>query len=417
MSRAPEIDFRPYDPGFAADPYAVYARLRDENPIFYSAQTGLVMFARHDDVRGLVLDRRLGRSLKMARSQFPPTIPEPPDAMQDHGATRPDRLSAYRRYVLTNLLETEGEDHARVRRLVAAAFGSRRIGELRGPIRARLERLLDARRAAGGMEFMADVAAPLPVEVIADLLGWPEDERERLRPWSARIVRLYEKDHTADDEQRAEHATREFAARIAALAAERRAAPRGDLISALVAVCDQGDRLTEDELIATCMLLLNAGHEATANAAGNGLWALLRHPKQHARLRADATLIPAAVEEVLRYDAPLQLFHRYVLEDMEWRGYELRRGEKVGLLYGSANRDPRAFDRPDEFDVSRAPNRHLAFGAGTHFCLGAQLARLELEVLFETLLERMPALRLDGEPPRYRPGLVFRGLERLRVRW
>jgi cytochrome P450 len=201
------------------------------------------------------------------------------------------------------------------------------------------------------------------------------------------------------------------------LAAERRATPRDDLISALVAVRDQGDRLTGDELISTCMLLLNAGHEATANAAGNGLWALFRHPDQMARLRENPTLLPSAIDEMLRYDAPLQLFHRYVFEDMEYGGYELRRGEQIGLLYGSANRDSQAFDRPDEFDVARAPNRHLAFGAGVHFCLGAQLARLELEVLFGTLLSRLPMLRLDGEPPRYRPGLVFRGLEGLNIRW
>jgi cytochrome P450 len=375
------------------------------------------MFARHDDVRGLVLDRRLGRSLKLARSQFRRTIPQPPGAPERHGETGWDRLPAYSRYVRVNLLETEGADHARVRRLVAAAFSPRRVRDLRGPIHAQVGRLLDARQGAGRVEFIADIAAPLPVQVIADLLGWPEDERDRLRPWSAQIVRLYEKDHTADDEQRAERASREFAARIAALAAERADAPRDDLISALVAVRDQGERLSEDELIATCMLLLNAGHEATANAAGNGLWALLRHPEQLARLHADPALISSAVDEMLRYDAPLQLFHRYVLEDTEWGGYELRRGERVGLLYGSANRDPRVFERPDEFDVGRAPNRHLAFGAGTHFCLGAQLARLELEVLFGTLLERLPALRLDGEPPRYRPGLVFRGLERLNLRW
>ena len=267
------------------------------------------------------------------------------------------------------------------------------------------------------MDFVADLATPLPVLVIAELLGWPDQERHRLRPWSARIVRLYEKDHTTQDEERAESATTEFAAMLTELAAERRATPRDDLISALVAVCDEGDRLTADELISTCMLLLNAGHEATANAAGNGLWALLRHPEQMRRLRAEASMLPAAVDEMLRYDAPLQLFHRYVLEDLEFGGFELRRGEMIGLLYGSANRDSQAFDRADEFDVGRAPNRHLAFGAGVHFCLGAQLARLELEVLVETLLRRLPMLRLDGEQPRYRPGLVFRGLESLNIRW
>ena len=267
------------------------------------------------------------------------------------------------------------------------------------------------------MDFVADVAAPLPVHMIAELLGWPEEERHRLRPWSARIVRLYEKDHTPEDETHAEIATREFASMLSALAAERRAAPRDDLISELVAVSDAGDRLAPDELVSVCMLLLNAGHEATANAAGTGLWALLRHPEQMARLRANLSLLPSAIVEMLRYDAPLQLFHRYVLEDMEYRGFEFRRGEMVGLLYGSANRDAQAFDRADEFDVGRAPNRHLAFGAGAHFCLGAQLARLELEVLFATLLERMPALRLAGKTPQFRPGLVFRGLESLQLCW
>jgi cytochrome P450 len=421
MNRAPEIDFRPYDPGFSADPYPVYARLRDESPVFNSKETGLVMFTRYDDVRALVLDARLGRS--MDKLDAPGQTPAPghrrasADAARCMRDARRVQMPAYSRYVRVNLLETEGAEHARLRRLVASAFGPRRIRGLRERVRGHVERLIGARLPSGRMEFIADVAAPLPVQMIAELLGWPDEERHRLRPWSAQIVRLYEKDYTADDEQRAERATGEFADRLAALAAERRAAPRDDLISALVAVRDEGERLSEDELIATCMLLLNAGHEATANAAGNGLWALLRHPEQLSRLRESPAMLPLAVDEMLRYDAPLQLFHRHVLEDLEWGGYELHRGETVGLLYGSANRDPRAFDRADEFDVGRAPNRHLAFGAGTHFCLGAQLARLELEVLFETLLERLPGLRLDGGPPCYRPGLVFRGLEHLPVRW
>ena len=409
MSRAPEVDFHPYDPGFAADPYPVYARLRAESPVFYSAETRLTLFARYDDVRTLVLDGRLGRSMDHVT---------PPEALahrrREAGS---ERLPNYSRYVRVNLLETEGADHARVRRLVAAAFGPRRVRELRHSVCALVQQLLEERMQDRRMDFIADLAAPLPVHVIAELLGWPPHERHRLRPWSAQIVRLYEKDYTAQDEERAESATTEFAAMLTELVAERRAGPRDDLISALVAVRDQDDRLSENELIATCMLLLNAGHEATANAAGNGLWALFSNPDQMVRLRENPTLLPSALDEMLRYDAPLQLFHRYVLEDMEYGGYELRRGEQIGLLYGSANRDSQAFDRPDEFDVERAPNRHLAFGAGVHFCLGAQLARLELEVLFGTLLSRLPMLRLDGEPPRYRPGLVFRGLEGLNIRW
>jgi cytochrome P450 len=409
VSRAPEVEFRPYDSRFAADPYPVYARLRDESPVFFSAQTGLTLFARYDDVRSLLLDGRLGRSMDHL------TTPE--ELAHRRRQTGWDRLPNYSRYIRVNLLETEGTDHARVRRLVAAAFGPRRIRDLRDRVRALVEGLLDERMEQRRMDFVADLAAPLPVQVIAELLGWPDQERHRLRPWSARIVRLYEKDHTTQDEERAESTTTEFVAMLTELAAERRAAPSDDLISALVAVCDEGDRLTADELISTCMLLLNAGHEATANAAGNGLWALLRHPEQMHRLRAEASILPAAIDEMLRYDAPLQLFHRYVLEDLEFGGFELRRGEMIGLLYGSANRDSGAFDRADEFDVGRAPNRHLAFGAGVHFCLGAQLARLELEVLFETLLRRLPMLRLEGEQPRYRPGLVFRGLESLNIRW
>jgi cytochrome P450 len=176
----------------------------------------------------------------------------------------------------------------------------------------------------------------------------------------------------------------------------------------------EGQRLTRDELIATCMLLLNAGHEATVNAAGNGLLALLRHPAQLDRLRNDRRLLPVAIEEMIRYDAPLQLFHRFVLEDLDYKGIRLRRGEKVGLLYGSANRDPRVFGRADDFDVARTPNRHFGFGTGVHFCLGAPLARLELEVLFGALLERFE-VRLEAPAPRHRAGLVFRGLEALHI--
>ena len=409
MTSAPAVDFGASDAAFTADPYPVYAQLRERTPIFRADRLGMTMFTRYEDVRGLVLDARLGRSVDH--------VSDTRDVANRRHALGWGRLPNYDRYVRANLLETEGADHARVRRLVAAAFSPRRIRDLRSEIRKRIERLIDARLPDSRMDFVADLAAPLPVQVIAELLGWPEEEQHRLRPWSARIVRLYEKDHSAEDELRAEEATREFSARLAALAEARRAEPRDDLVSALVAVSDQGDVLTHDELISICMLLLNAGHEATANAAGNGLWALLRHPDELARLRQDPALLPAAVEEMLRYDAPLQLFHRYVLEDLERGGFELRRGEMIGLLYGSANRDRQVFERADEFDIGRSPNRHLAFGAGTHFCLGAQLARLELEALFETLLSRLPMLRLEGEPPRYRRGLVFRGLEGLNIRW
>jgi cytochrome P450 len=252
--------------------------------------------------------------------------------------------------------------------------------------------------------------------MIAELLGWPERERHRLRPWSADIVRLYEKDASAENAARAEAATAEFVTMIDSLADARKAAPRADLVSELAAMEDEEDGLSREQLIASCMLLLNAGHEATVNAAGNGLLALLRNPSVQARLREDPALIPSAVEEMLRYDPPLHLFHRFAQEEVLVAGHRLAAGETVGLLYGSANRDPEMFEAPDTFDIGRQPNRHLAFGAATHFCLGATLARLELKSLMGALLARRRPVELVEARPEYRTGLVFRGLKRLMIR-
>lgn len=409
MNNARSVEFQPYDPAFAADPYPVYARLREESPIFYSGELGMTLFTRYEDVRAVLVDGGFGRSL-------------------DHVSTREEterrrraagwhKLPNYSRYVRVNLLEMEGPDHARIRKLVSAALSPRRIARLRDRVRFVVDERLAAAASAGRVDFVSEIAVPVPVHMISGLLGWPEGERHRLRPWSAQIVRLYERDHGPDDEARAEQAVTEFAAMLNELADRRRVEPRDDLISALVSVESEGQRLTRDELIATCMLLLNAGHEATVNAAGNGLLALLRHPREFERLRNDRSLLTTAIEEMIRYDAPLQLFHRFVLADREYQGVSLRKGDVVGLLYGSANRDPRAFERADEFDVGRSPNRHFGFGTGAHFCLGAPLARLELEVLFGALLDRFAEVRLEGEAPRHRrPGLVFRGLEVLPVR-
>jgi cytochrome P450 len=288
---------------------------------------------------------------------------------------------------------------------------------LHARIQGLVDELLGAVLARGEADFIAELAEPLPVHVIADWLGWPREERQRLRPWSAAIVRLYEADHDAADEVRAEAAVCEFAAMMQTLIEARHAQPRHDLISALVALEDEPEGLSRDELIATCMLVLNAGHEATVNAAGNGLLALLRHPAQMERLRAEAALMHSAVEELLRYDSPLQLFRRFALEDLAYGGVAIARGEQVGLLYGSANRDGAAFEHADALNLARRPNVHLAFGGGKHYCIGAPLARLELQLLYGALLQRMPKLELDEPMPPRRPGHVFRGLRRLRVRW
>jgi cytochrome P450 len=392
-------EFDPYTAAFAADPYPAYASLREAAPVLRCDALDLTLVSRYRDVVRLLGDRRLGRDPAAAGSGAPPA----------------GELPCYDRYVRSNLLETEGETHTRLRRLLGAALSPQRVRRLAPRVEAIARDLVGSIEPGTTVDFMARVAEPLPVTVISELLGWPADARDRLRPWSADIVRLYEKDAGPAARERAETACREFAAALDELIVERRRRPRDDFISDLAGCLDEPDGLSHDELVASSMLLLNAGHEATVNAACNGLLALLRHPQALEALAGRPALVETAVEEMLRYDAPLHLFHRFVAEDVEIGGVTLRRGEKVGLLYGSANRDPAAFTEPDRFDIERSPNRHLSFGAATHFCLGASLARLELRALFGVLAGSKPRLALAGEPE-YRTGLVFRGLKKLLVR-
>jgi Cytochrome P450 len=263
------------------------------------------------------------------------------------------------------------------------------------------------------------VAEPLPVTVIAEMLGVPEADRPLLRPWSADICGMYELNPSLDAQRAAVRAAGEFADYLRVLARERRAVPRDDLISALAQVVDEGDRLTEDELIGTCVLLLNAGHEATVNATGNGWWALFRDPGELARLRAAVAdgreeLLGTAVEELLRWDTPAQMFERWVLSDIVVAGVPIPRGAEVALLFGSANRDPAVFADPDRLDLGRDPNPHISFGAGIHFCLGAPLARIELIESFGATLRAAPRMELAAEPT-WKPGYIIRGLKALHV--
>jgi cytochrome P450 len=280
-------------------------------------------------------------------------------------------------------------------------------------------RLVDGlvERSAGGapVDFLSGMAEELPVAVIAELLGVPDVDRPLLRPWSNAIVKMYEYGRTTEIEAAAERAADEFVAYLRGLAAERRRSPGDDLLSHLVSVRDsEGDRLSEDELVTTCILLLNAGHEATVNVSGNGLLALLEHPDQLQRLRDDGGLLPTAIEELMRFDSPLQLFERTATEDVGIGGIVVERGQKIAALLGSANRDPAAFDEPDRLDVGRSDNPQISFGAGVHFCIGAPLARVELQATFGALLDRTSSLELGGEPVR-RPQFVIRGLQDLPV--
>lgn len=396
--------FAPDDPKFVADPYPVYSELRGLGPIHYDARTDHWLVTRHQDVSALLRDKRLGRTYLHVATHAEMGRPEEPPGH-----------SPFWNVIRNGMLDREPPDHTRLRRLVAGAFTPRTVELMRSRVQAVVDRLVQDALARGEFDLIATIAEPLAVTVIAELLGVPEADRERLRPWSSDICRMYELNPALEGARVAVAACVEFGDYLRDLARVRRAKPGDDLISGLVQVRDAGDRLTDDELIGTCVLLLNAGHEASVNAAGNGWWALFRNPDQLARLRRETALVPRAVEELLRYDTPLQMFERWVLEDMEIGGVRVPRGAELGLLFGSANHDPAAFDRPETLDLARDPNPHLSFGAGIHFCLGAPLARMEAQIALETIVRRMPGLALVEEPV-WKPGYIIRGLDALRVR-
>jgi cytochrome P450 len=387
------------DPAVVADPYPSFARARAVAPVQWHEGLQLWLAFTHADANAVLRDRRLGR---IWRDKEPA-----------------DRFASFNLIHRNAILEMEPPDHTRLRRLISTAFARGHVERLRPWVEELAGRLVDGLvERSGGTEpvdVLSGMAEQLPVDVIAELLGVPDADRPLLRPWSNAIVKMYEYGRTAAVEEAAEQTAAEFVAYLRDLAADRRAHPGDDLLSHLVQVRDtEGDRLTEDELVTTCILLLNAGHEATVNVSGNGLLALLSHPDQLARLRADRSLLPTAIEELMRFDSPLQLFERTATEDVGIGGITVEKGRKIAALLGSANRDPAVFAEPDALDVGRADNPHISFGAGVHFCIGAPLARVELQASFGALLDRTSSLELGGEPQR-RPEFVIRGLADLPV--
>ncbi|GAB2692642.1 cytochrome P450 [Kitasatospora kifunensis] len=396
--------FDPWSAEFIAHPYDAYAQLREQAPVSYYEPTRQWLISRYQEVSSLLRDRRLGRTYthRFSHEEFGRT---PPDPAHEPFHTLNDN----------GLLDLEAPDHTRIRRLVSKAFTPRMVAELRPTVQRLADELVSALLKDGGGDLISAVAEPLPVAVIAEMLGVPAADRGLLRPWSAAITGMYELNPTPQAARRAVDASIEFSDYLRALIRERRAAPGADLISALIAAQEDGDRLSEQEMISTCVLLLNAGHEATVNTTGNGWWALFRNPDQLALLRSDVDRhLPTTIEELMRYDTPLQLFERWVLEDIEVAGVRIPRGAEVALLLGSANRDPERFTDPERLDVTRTDNPHLSFGAGIHFCLGAPLARLELTESYGALLRRVPGLSLVREPG-WQPGYVIRGLNELLV--
>ncbi|MEU6390214.1 cytochrome P450 [Streptomyces sp. NPDC046939] len=397
--------FDPWSPAFVADPYPAYAALREAGRVHWFEPTRQYLIPHHADVSTLLRDRRLGRTYqhRYAHEDFgrtpPPPEHEPFHTLNDHG-----------------MLDLEPPDHTRIRRLVSKAFTPRTVEQLRPYVEKLAGDLVAGLVADGGGDLLTAIAEPLPVAVIAEMLGIPEADRPLLRPWSAAICGMYELNPPEETARAAVRASVEFTEYLRALITTRRHSPTDtDLISALIAAHDEDDdRLTEQELISTCVLLLNAGHEATVNSTVNGWWALFRHPDQLAALRADHALVPRAVEELMRYDTPLQLFERWVLDDIDFAGTTIPRGSEVALLFGSANHDPAVFTDPARLDLTRADNPHISFSAGIHYCIGAPLARVELAASLRALLTQAPTLHLAAEPTR-RPNFVIRGLEGLPV--
>ena len=411
MDSDPLFDY--YSPEFRVDPYPFYARMREQDPVHWGLPyetyfDGAWHIFRYADVAALLKDPRLGKA-------------ELADEREREGAADlPPEAQAYLGLLRLAMLRTDPPDHTRLRGLVSKAFTPRLVESLRPRVAAIATELLDTAEAKTGIDGEIDLidqfAFPLTITVITEMLGLSYDDRALLKRWAGVLVSALECKRTSDAYVQGGQVSAEIFEYFHEQIARRRRDPRPGILTDLLAVCDQdGDRLSEQELIVTCTLLLVAGHDTTVNLIGNGMYALLRHPEQLALLLDHPELTPAAVEEFLRYDSSTQMASRVAHEDFELEGKHILRGQAVNLLLGSANHDPAQFANPDQLDITRPDNKHIAFGLGIHYCLGAPLARLEAQTAFPLLLERRPHLRLAvAEPPR-RPTIGFRGLAHLPV--
>ena len=391
-------------PQFKANPYLFYARLRAEAPVCrvtLPTRETAWLITRYDDVAMLLKDERF--------------VKDTANALTPEQAAHQPWFRKLFKQLGRNMLDLDPPDHTRLRALVYKAFTARLIEQMRERIQRLTDEFLDHVQDRGRMDLIRDYALPVPTTIIAEMLGVPVEDRHRFHRWSNALVSAASSTWGL---VKAVPNVWAFMRYIRKFINKRRAHPTDDLVSVLARVDEAGDRLTDDELLAMVFLLLVAGHETTVNLIGNGTLALLQHPDQLHNLRNDPALIKPAVEELLRYASPVETAtERYPREDVTMAGVTIPRGEMVFAVIASANRDERQFPNPDTLDITRDPNRHLSFGLGTHFCLGAPLARLEGQIAINTLLRRAPGLRLDVEPGelRWRPGLVLRGLEALPV--
>jgi len=399
------VIFNPTRREMRSDPYPFYRELRERDPVHRSYPAAGWVLTRYDDIQRILGDRSFSsdernwsRYRRMRR--------------RNRVAGLPDMYEAK----LMSMLRVDPPSHTRLRGLVSQAFTPRAVERMRPRIDAWVDALIAAARPRGEMELVREFAAPLPVAIIAEMLGVPVEDREQFRLWSDETVRALG-DSTPDDRRRAFAGMRELRAYLAGAVEQRRSEPRDDLLSRMVAAEQEGDRLDTDELFATCVLLLVAGNETTTNLIANGLIGLLRNREQLEILRAEPERIPAAVEELLRWDSPVQLTSRLVLQPSELRGFAFRPGQQLVLVLGAGNRDPERFADPDQLDVTRADVRPLSFGHGLHYCLGAQLARMEAAAAFEALVTRLPNLRLGGGEIPWGDNTVLRGPRAVPLRW
>ncbi len=387
------FEFNPLSPEFQSNPYQYYRLLHEHMPMFHWELANMWFLSRYNDCVAALKDNRLGHNFDGFQS---------PEEQQ---------VALWEMQGNWMLLKNP-PDHTRLKTLVHKAFTPRMIEHLRVQIQQITDDLLDKVQDKGSMDLIEDLAFPLPITVIARMLGLPLEDQERLREWSTDLAITLELIEDPEPYNKASKVTVVVTDYLRKLVAQRRKHPTDDLISALVAAEEQGDKLTEDEMIANVILLLIAGHETTVNLIGNGTLALLRNPEQFEKLKNDLSLVKNAIEEMLRYDSPVQLTSRMAQQDVEFNGQQIARGQQVATLLGAANRDPQVFPNPDGFDITR-PNagQHIGFGNGIHYCLGAPLARLEAEIAFSTLLRRLPTLALTDEAPVYKGTYVLRGMK------
>jgi cytochrome P450 len=397
MSELSTVHFNPMDPDFIADPYPMYHRLRSQDPV-HQSPLGFWVLTRYEDVVASLRDPRLAKEAIAAfvAARFGREIPG----------------------MGLSMLDRDPPDHTRLRSLVSKAFTPRVVETLRPRIQQVVDDLLARVEGTGSMDLIEQFAYPIPVIVICEMLGVPVEDHQQFKSWGLDIARGLDATLLPIDSDvgpRSISARRALSGYFRELIARRRASPRADLLSGLITAEEAGDKLNEEELLATCILLLVAGHETTVNLIGNGTLALLRNPDQLRLLQENPGLIGTAVEELLRYDGPVQRSARIPSEDVTIGGRTIGKGEMVMPFIGAADRDPAQFPDPDRLDIRRADNRHIAFGWGIHFCLGAPLARVEGQIAINTLVQRLPKLALATEAPEHRLSLTLRGLKTLPV--